>query len=124
VVVLDVRGISTFCDYFVILSGESLRQVNGFAQAISDELSKGGIEPLSKVPTADESGWIVLDYMSIVVHVFNKDVREFYSLERLWSDARKVRIPLAGAAHPKKPDKGARARARRPIRLRAKRASR
>jgi len=93
VIVLDVRGISTFCDYFVILSGESLRQVNGFAQAISGELSKSGIEPRSKVPFSDESGWIVLDYASIVVHVFSKDMREFYSLERLWSDAKKVRIP-------------------------------
>lgn len=92
-IVLDVRAISTFCDYFVILSGESLRQVNAFAQAISEEFSKSGIEPLSQVPAADESGWIVLDYVSVVVHIFSKEMREFYSLERLWADAKKVRIP-------------------------------
>ena len=90
---LDVRKISSFCDYFVILSGESLRQVNAFAQVIQEDLDKQRIKALSKVRSSDESGWVVLDYVDVVVHIFYKPMREFYSLERLWSDAKKVRVP-------------------------------
>jgi len=93
VVVLDMRRVSSFCDYFVIASGNSLRQVNALAQAIQEDLDKAGIKTLSKVYPNDESGWVVLDYSSVLVHIFYKPMREFYSLERLWSDAKKVRIP-------------------------------
>lgn len=92
-VVLDVRGISTFCDYFVILSGTSLRQVNALAHGINEELAKHKIKALANVPAEDESGWLALDYVSVVVHIFNAPLREFYALERLWSDAKRVRIP-------------------------------
>ena len=93
VVVLDMQRVATFCDYFVILSGTSSRQVNAIASAIQEDLREDKIKTLSKVVPNDESGWIVLDYVSIVVHIFYKPVREFYSLERLWSDAKRVRIP-------------------------------
>ena len=93
VVILDMRNISTFCDYFVILSATSLRHTNALAKSIQEELDKDKIKPLSKVNPNDESGWIVLDYVSVVGHIFYKPLREFYSLERLWSDAKKVRIP-------------------------------
>ncbi|MFH1640841.1 MAG: ribosome silencing factor [Candidatus Omnitrophota bacterium] len=92
--VLDMRTVSSFCDYFVILSCASLRQVNAVKQAIEDDLAKIGIRSLSKVASNDESGWIVLDFSSVVAHVFYKPTREFYSLERLWSDAKRVRIPV------------------------------
>ena len=102
-----MRSVCGFCDYFVIASGNSLRQVNAIAKAIEEDLSRPsaksdqrgrdfnirGIKPLSEVPGNDESGWIVLDYSSVVVHIFHKPVREFYSLERLWNDAKRVRIP-------------------------------
>ncbi len=101
-----MRSVCSFCDYFVIASGNSLRQVNAIAKAIEEDLSRPstksdkpgrdfnirGIKPLSEVPVNDESGWIVLDYSSVVVHIFYKPVREFYSLERLWNDAKRVRI--------------------------------
>jgi len=90
-VILDMRKLTSLCDYFVITSATSHRQVNAIAAAVHEDLRKDGIKSLSKVPTADESGWIVLDYGSVVAHVFNKPMREFYSLERLWSDAKKVR---------------------------------
>lgn len=92
-IVLDVRDISTFCDYFVILSCASLRQVNAVAKAMEEDLAKDRIKSLSKVATNDESGWVVLDFASVVAHVFYEPKREFYSLERLWSDAKRVRIP-------------------------------
>lgn len=90
---MDISRLSGFCDYFVILSGESLRQVNAFTQAITEDLEKDGIKPLSKVSPNDESGWVVLDYICVVVHIFYKPLREFYSLERLWSDAKRLRLP-------------------------------
>lgn len=91
--ILDMRQVSNFCDYFVILSGTSLRQVNALAQAIQEDLDKDSISSLSKVPTNDESGWIVLDYISVVVHIFHKPKREFYDLEHLWSEAKRIKIP-------------------------------
>ncbi|MFA4842907.1 MAG: ribosome silencing factor [Candidatus Omnitrophota bacterium] len=93
VAVLDMRSVSASFDYFVIMSGNSLRQVNALAEAIQEDLFKDRIKPLSKVSATDESGWVALDYASVVVHIFYKPMREFYSLERLWSDAKRVRIP-------------------------------
>ena len=93
VVILDLRKLAAFCDYFVILSATSLRQANAIAQGIQEDLEKDRIKSLSKVSGNDESGWVVLDYTSVVVHIFYKPMREFYSLERLWGDAKKVRIP-------------------------------
>lgn len=92
VIVMDMRAVCSFCDYFVILSVMSLRQANAIAQGIEEDLAKDRIKPLSKVNANDESGWIVLDFASVVTHVFYEPMREFYSLERLWSDAKRVRI--------------------------------
>jgi ribosome-associated protein len=88
-----MRQISGFCDYFVILGGTSLRQVNAIAKAIAEDLEKNRIKSLSKVSPHDESGWVVLDFLSVIAHIFYKPMIEFYSLERLWSDAKRVRIP-------------------------------
>jgi len=87
-----MQKVSNLCDYFVIASGNSIRQTNALAQAIVEDLDKEGIKSLSKVTPQDESGWVVLDFGSVVVHIFYKPMREFYSLERLWSDAKRVRI--------------------------------
>lgn len=98
VIVLDMRGVSDFCDYFVIMTASSLRHVNALAETIVEEQRKSGIKPLAGLIPDDESGWIVLDYSSVVAHIFHKPMREFYDLERLWSDARRVRIPRVKAA--------------------------
>ncbi|HLD82613.1 MAG TPA: ribosome silencing factor [Candidatus Omnitrophota bacterium] len=88
-----MRGVSSFCDYFVIASGTSLRQLNAIAQGIAEDLEKKNIKTLSKVSPNDESGWVVLDFGAVVMHIFLKTLREFYSLERLWSEAKRVRVP-------------------------------
>jgi len=88
-----MRKVASFCDYFVLISANSLRQVNAIGQEVVDELDKEKVFPLSKIPAQDESGWLVLDYSSVIAHIFYKPVREFYALERLWSDAKKVSIP-------------------------------
>jgi len=92
-VILDLTGVSGLCDYFVIVSGTSLRHTNAIAQGIAEDLEGLDIRSLSKVMPEDESGWVVLDYVSVLAHVFYKPMREFYSLERLWSDAKRIRIP-------------------------------
>jgi len=87
-----MRKVATFCDYFIIASATSLRHTGAIAQGIEEDLARDNREPLSGAPTADESGWIVLDYSSVIAHIFFKEMREFYGLERLWSDAKKVRV--------------------------------
>lgn len=76
----------------MIASGNSLRQTTSIAQAIQKDLEIQKIKSLSKVSPNDESGWIALDYSSVIAHTFYKPVREFYSLEGLWSDAKKIRV--------------------------------
>jgi ribosome-associated protein len=77
------------------MNGTSSRHIAGIAEAIEEGLDKEKIKPLFSGPRLrnPESGWIVLDYVSVVVHIFQKPQREFYSLEHLWGDAKRVRIP-------------------------------
>ncbi|MCK9572377.1 MAG: ribosome silencing factor [Candidatus Omnitrophica bacterium] len=93
VTILDLQKIGGFCSYFVIASVNSLRQGNALCDSIQDDLAKDGIKSLFQCPANDESGWLVLDFVSVIVHIFYKPVREFYSLEKLWADAKKIRIP-------------------------------
>jgi ribosome-associated protein len=91
IVVLDMREVCSYTDYFVICSGRSIRQ----AQAISDEVRYGlkqdGTLPLRA--EGDQMGdWILLDYLGVVVHVFTPEARDFYRLENLWKDAARVEV--------------------------------
>ncbi|MFC1805108.1 ribosome silencing factor [Candidatus Omnitrophota bacterium] len=97
VVVLDLHKVSTFCDFFVIATATSIRQVNSLADSIQDDLSRDSIKTIGRVDSMDQSGWLVLDFATVVVHIFYKPVREFYGLERLWSDAKRLRIPRKAA---------------------------
>ena len=93
IVLLDTREICTFADYFVICSGESNRQLRAIVDAISDTLKKDDIKPLHEEGTTD-SGWILLDYGNIIVHVFSVMERDYYQLEQLWEKApTKARVP-------------------------------
>ncbi len=77
------------------MSGTSTRHIAGVAEAIEDGLYKDKIKALfGGLPSQNpESGWIILDYVNVVVHIFQKPQREFYSLEHLWQDAKRIRIP-------------------------------
>ena len=90
-VILDMRRVSSFCDYFVILSGNSLRHTKALADAIEKDLEKDKIKPLA-TPPKGETPWVALDFTDVVVHIFHEPVRQYYSLERLWQDAPHVRI--------------------------------
>jgi ribosome-associated protein len=89
VLLLDIRDVTVIADYFVICSGSNNRQIKAIADTIDDELSKQGAGLLHREGTAD-SGWMLLDYGSVIVHVFGVKEREYYHLERLWSDAKTV----------------------------------
>jgi ribosome-associated protein len=85
--VLDLRSISTFTDFFVICSATSEPQLKAIANEIETRLREDhAIRPVA-IDGFPASQWIVLDYLQVVVHVFHRDKREFYSLEDLWSDA-------------------------------------
>jgi ribosome-associated protein len=87
--VLDLREAASFTDYFVILHGNSSRQNAALSEAIAQELKKDGVRPLGVEGTA-HGEWILMDYGFFVVHVFSKQARDYYSLDRLWGDAAKL----------------------------------
>jgi ribosome-associated protein len=87
-VVLDLRGISSFTDYFVIMHGNSARQNLALNENIEKDLKKEKIMPLS-VEGRKLAEWILMDYGSFIIHVFSEKAREYYSLEKLWGDAHK-----------------------------------
>ena len=91
VVVLDVREITTIADVFIICSGRSNRQVTAIAEFIQTELKKHNLRPMS-VEGKKEGHWVLLDYGHVVIHVFYEPVREFYDLEGLWVDAKRIQI--------------------------------
>lgn len=91
--ILDLREIeNTVCDYFVICSGTSNTQVNAIVNSVSKTVSKAAHEKPWHVEGAENSEWILMDYVSVVVHVFQKQIREFYDLEGLWGDAKSTLI--------------------------------
>jgi ribosome-associated protein len=91
VVVLDLREISSFTDYFIIVSGASSRQAAAIHEGIAEELRKSGLRPFG-VEGVTHGEWILADYGSFVVHIFSKAARDYYSLEKLWGDAPRLKI--------------------------------
>lgn len=89
VMILDVRGLTSFTDAFIIASGRSTRQVSSIGQHIDMEMKKKGVKAFS-VDGLEEGRWVLLDYGDVIIHVFYDEVRRFYNLEGLWADARRV----------------------------------
>lgn len=88
ITVLDVSDLTTLTDYFVICSGNSDTQIKAIADSIEEEiLEQTGEKPWKKEGLQGRT-WIILDFINIVVHVMSKEKREFYSIERIWNDAR------------------------------------
>ncbi|SMB80285.1 ribosome-associated protein [Desulfonispora thiosulfatigenes DSM 11270] len=92
IVALDVQGISTFADYFVICTGSSNTQVKAIADNIEKELKEKSNLYAMRKEGYQQGHWVLLDYNNIIVHVFLPDDREFYDLERLWGDAKRLEI--------------------------------
>ncbi len=90
-VVLALFPLTVITDYFVICSGESTTQVRAIADAVQEAFGREGIKPLG-VEGLDYCHWVLLDFGDVIVHVFEQETREFYSLERLWMDAETIEV--------------------------------
>ncbi len=91
IVILDMRKLVNFCDYFVICSGNTNRQVHAIADHIDEELGECGL-PLQFKQGLKNSDWVVFDAGDVVTHIFKKETREFYGLEHLWQEAKEVKF--------------------------------
>jgi ribosome-associated protein len=89
IVMLDLRGLASFADYFVIMTAESSRQIQALDEDLTDALKKEGVNRFHREGTPG-SGWILLDFSDVIVHIFGPEEREFYGLERLWARAPQV----------------------------------
>ncbi len=92
--VLKLVEITAFADYFVICSGNSSRQVQAIADEIEDRLKQQKVRPLN-IEGYNNAEWILMDYGSVIVHVFSENARRFYDLERLWRDAERIDLSQA-----------------------------
>lgn len=91
IVILDVRQLASFADYFILCSGRSHRQVTAIAEFVEQELKAKGIKSLG-VEGLREGHWVLMDYGDVVIHIFYEPVRTFYDLEGLWSDAGRIDV--------------------------------
>jgi ribosome-associated protein len=91
ILILDLQEVTTFTDYFVICTTSSRRQMDALQSAIREEMKQGeGRQVAMNVEGDADSGWILLDYNSVIVHLFDEKMRDYYQLEDLWKNARVV----------------------------------
>lgn len=93
IVVIDVRGVSTMTDYFIIAEGNVDRHVAALAQHVEDVLREKGQRP-AHIEGKLEGNWVVLDYLDIMVHFFIPELRQYYSLEEVWKEGKVVNVPV------------------------------
>lgn len=99
-VVLNLRKTSAFTDYFVLCTGQNVRQVTAIADAIQEALRVRKTRP-AHVEGYDRAEWVLIDYFDLIIHIFTPSTREFYALDRLWGQADRIVIPdLGDAAKP------------------------
>ncbi len=89
--VIGIKDLTIIADYFIIANGTSSTHTRALADELEFRLKEQGIEP-KQVQGNNGSNWIILDYSDVVIHIFNKEMRDFYNLERLWSDGAEVDI--------------------------------
>ena len=95
VVLLDLSPLTDVCDYFLVCSGDNPRQVDAIVDEVREKVSANcGVSPLS-CEGREGLSWVLVDYGSVVVHVFRRETREFYRLENLWGDAALVPLELS-----------------------------
>ena len=97
-VILKVKELCSFADYFIVCAGASRRQVLALAQHLEEALAQGGVKPLG-VEGFQEGLWILLDYNAVVIHIFFQPLREFYNLEGLWAEAPQILLSTILSAH-------------------------
>jgi ribosome-associated protein len=91
VLILDLREVTTFTDYFVLCTADSRRLLDALQSSIREEMKKGDKRKIAMNVEGDpDSGWILIDYNSVIVHLFSPEMRDYYRLEELWKNARVV----------------------------------
>ena len=91
ITIIDISGVSVLADYFIIANGTNSNQVVAMADNVDEELHKAG-HPAKQVEGYQQGNWVLLDYGDIIVHVFDKENRLFYDLERIWRDGKRISI--------------------------------
>ncbi|MBI4795754.1 MAG: ribosome silencing factor [Deltaproteobacteria bacterium] len=113
-VALEVKGLCSFADYFLICSGTSRRHVLALAEHLEEALGKAGVKPLG-VEGLQEGLWVLMDFNDLVIHIFSQPLREFYNLEGLWAEAPRLFMEtgspdspssLSGGSRPTTPEEG------------------
>lgn len=94
VVVLDLTGLSDVCDYFVIATGSNARLVDTLVDEVEEKVAASCGEHPFSIEGRDQRSWILMDYGSVIVHVFTPEAREYYRLEKLWGDAPELQLDL------------------------------
>ncbi|MBM3248744.1 MAG: ribosome silencing factor [Candidatus Omnitrophica bacterium] len=89
IVILDMRKVANFCDFFIVCSGSSDRRVKAIADGIIDGLEAKSVH-IHHAEGREQAKWIVIDLGDILIHIFEEKVRDFYNLEHLWQDAKKI----------------------------------
>ena len=89
--IIDISGVSVIADYFIVTNGNNTNQVQAIADNVEEKMMELGVK-LNQTEGYNTAGWILMDFGSIIVHVFSKEDRFFYDLERIWSDGKKVEI--------------------------------
>lgn len=87
--VIEIKDISIIADYFIIANGANALQVDALVDSVKDKLGRNGYEPL-RVEGVKSASWILMDYGDVVVHIFSKEDRLFYNLERIWRDGKTI----------------------------------
>lgn len=89
--IIDISEVSVLADYFIIAGGSNTSQIQALSDAVDEKLGKAGY-PLKQIEGYNNANWILLDFGDIIVHIFDRENRLFYDLERIWSDGKKVSI--------------------------------
>ncbi len=92
IVILDVRELTTLTDYFVVCHGTSETQIKALADSVEEKTGKLLKEKAWKREGFDSRRWIILDYVTVVVHIFSEEKREYYGIERMWNDATRIEV--------------------------------
>ena len=89
--IIDISNVSVIADYFIVTNGSNVNQVQAIADSVEEKLLEAGVK-LQQVEGNNNSGWILMDFGDVIVHVFSKEERFFYDLERIWSDGTNIEI--------------------------------
>ena len=89
--IIDIGGVSTIADYFIIANGNNQNQLQAMRDAVEEDLYKAGY-PVKQIEGNSNSSWMLMDYNDIIVHVFSKEDRLFYDLERIWKDGKEISV--------------------------------